>query len=486
MEIGDLLRISQQRWISIVVTGLAVLLVIAATTLLMTPQYTSQTRIFIAVDAGESVSDLAQGSNFAERQMSSYREVVVSPLVLESVIEALDLDKTPEQLAESLTVTVPADTVVLEIAATDADPALARDVANAVGASVSDVIGGLSPDRPDGTESVRATVLSEGTLPSSPSSPNVMRNLALGVVLGALLGGGLAILREVLDTKVRNERDVAGVSSTGILAKVPQDEAASSHRVFVHQEARGPRAEAIRRLRTNLQFVDFSERSRSLVVTSSIKNEGKSTTAINLAVAMADAGSRVVLIDADLRRPSVARYLGLEGKVGLTTVLSGQANVEDVQQPWRNSGLHVLASGQIPPNPSELLGSSNMARLLKILEARYDMIVIDSPPLLPVTDAAVLSRVVGGVVVVAGADTLHKGQLQQSLESLEAVDAHLFGIVLNKIERTARASYYEDYYGEDSGSKPGGRSGKRPSHNPQRARNRRRARPQRAKAGSVR
>ncbi|WP_418607348.1 tyrosine-protein kinase family protein [Georgenia sp. SUBG003] len=198
--------------------------------------------------------------------------------------------------------------------------------------------------------------------------------------------------------------------------------------------------------------MDLADRPGSIVVTSSVPGEGKSTTAINLAVALADSGARVVLVDADLRRPSIADYMGLEGRVGLTTVLIGRAEVADVVQPWRDTSLDVLPSGQIPPNPSELLGSRAMATLLGTLTQSYDMVLIDSPPLLPVTDAAVLSKLAGGALVVAGADRIHKAQLRESLDNLENVDARVLGIVLNKVEQKGRDGYeytYESYSAVD-------------------------------------
>jgi succinoglycan biosynthesis transport protein ExoP len=194
-------------------------------------------------------------------------------------------------------------------------------------------------------------------------------------------------------------------------------------------------------LRTNLQFIDIGHRSKSLVISSSIPGEGKSTIAINLAVSLADAGARVILVDADLRRPSIAEYLGIEGGVGLTTVLIGRAEVEDVVQPFGKTSLDLLPSGQIPPNPSELLGSVAMADLLERLSGSYDMVLLDSPPLLPVTDSVVLSNLAGGALVVVGVDRIHRPQLQQSLESLETAGAHVFGIVMNKIARREAATY---------------------------------------------
>ena len=180
------------------------------------------------------------------------------------------------------------------------------------------------------------------------------------------------------------------------------------------------------------------------MISSSIPGEGKSTIAINLAVSLADAGARVILVDADLRRPSIAEYVGIEGGVGLTTVLIGRAEVEDVVQPLGKTSLDLLPAGQIPPNPSELLGSMAMAELLERLSASYDMVLLDSPPLLPVTDAVVLSNLAGGALVVVGVDRIHRPQLQQSLESLETAGAHLFGIVMNKIARREAAAYAYD------------------------------------------
>ncbi len=380
--------------------------------------------------------------------MGSYAEVAQQALVLEPAAEALGGAVTPDALAEALAVSIAPDTTILEISATHADPAMARDIANLVAAQVAATVGGLSPDSANGTEAVRATRLNEAVISQAPSSPNVSRNLALGLVLGLLLGAGIALLREVLDTKVRSEADLATITEASVIGTVRFDDKTAAHPIVMHDDPHGQRAEAYRRLRTNLQFLDLADRPSSVVVTSSVPEEGKSTTAANLAVALADAGSRVVLVDADLRRPSVAEYAGIEGRVGLTTVLIGRAEIEDVVQPWKNTTLDILPAGQVPPNPSELLGSRAMANVLKQLTDRYDVVIIDSPPLLPVTDAAVLSNQVGGMLVVVGADRVHKGQLRDSLESLAAVDAHVLGLVMNKVSKQDNDRYgysYESY-----------------------------------------
>ena len=182
----------------------------------------------------------------------------------------------------------------------------------------------------------------------------------------------------------------------------------------MQSDPHGPRAEAFRALRTNLQFIDAATHPRSMTFTSSLPGEGKTTTTANLAISMAAAGSRVCVVEGDLRRPRMLQYMGMEGSVGLTNVLIGQADLADVLQPFGNANIQVLGAGQIPPNPSELLGSEAMSRTVRELEDMFDYVIIDAPPLLPVTDAAVLSTITGGVVVVVGCDIVHKEQLTRA------------------------------------------------------------------------
>jgi succinoglycan biosynthesis transport protein ExoP len=442
-EYFDILR---RRWLSVLVIALTTLTVASLLTLAMPKKYTATTELFFAV-AGESVSELAQGSSFAAKQMSSYANVATSPLVLEPVVRQLALPTTATELEKSVEASVPQNQVILEVAVTDASPRRAAEIANAVGVTLGKVAGSLSPSRQDGGEAVRATTLRIAEVPTVPSSPDIPRNLGIGLVLGLLLGIGIAILRHVLDTKVRSEQDVRALTDSPILGVVAFDKKVPSHPVILRDEPLAAPSEAVRRLRTNLQFIDAANRPKSIVISSSIPGEGKSTMAINLAVSLADTGARVILVDADLRRPSIADYAGIEGSVGLTTVLIGRADVEDVVQPMGTTTLDLLPAGQIPPNPSELLGSPAMAGLLDRLTRSYDTVLLDSPPLLPVTDAAVLSKLSGGALVIVGADRIHRPQLQETLGSLQTAGVHVLGIVLNKIDRREASTYsYESGY----------------------------------------
>ena len=432
--------------VDILVIALTTLATVSLATLAMPKMYTATTQLYFAV-AGDSVSDLAQGSSFAEKQMSSYAKVATSPLVLDPVVQQLALPTTASALSDFIEATVPPDTVTIDIAVTDPDPRQAARIANAVGAELAKAAGDLSPNREDGSEAVQATTFAVAQVPVAPSSPNVVQNLVIGLIIGLLLGVGSAVLRQVLDTKVRSEQDVHALTDRPILGVVAFDQEVPRHPVILRDEPLAGPSEAVRRLRTNLQFIDVASRPKSIVISSSIPAEGKSTIAINLAVSLADTGARIILVDADLRRPSMAEYVGIEGSVGLTTVLIGRADVEDVVQPLGTTTLDLLPSGQIPPNPSELLGSPAMAGLLNRLTASYDMVLLDSPPLLPVTDAAVLAKMAGGALVVVGADRIHRPQLAETLGSLEKAGAHVLGIVMNKIDRREAGSYsYESGY----------------------------------------
>ncbi|MFS0703553.1 polysaccharide biosynthesis tyrosine autokinase [Cellulomonas sp. 179-A 9B4 NHS] len=445
MEFQDYLSIVRKRWLSILLITVLGVAAAAAATLAATPMYQAHAQVYVSVRNTGSTSDLLQGSNFTQRQVSSYAELATTPRVLVPVIEHLELPTTPDALASSISASAPLDSSLIDIRVTSADPRTASDVANSTAESLATEVGDI--ERPEGgTSPVQISTVRNAAPPESPSSPSTTRNLALGLLVGLALGFGIAVLRELLDTRVRSEDDVAAVTDVSVIATVPVDEDAREHPLIVQSNPHGQRSESLRRLRTNLQFLDVAGGPQVFVVTSALPGEGKSTTTINLAITLADAGSRVALVDADLRRPSVGKYMGLEASVGLTTVLIGRASVDDVMQPWGTGALHVLPSGQVPPNPSELLGSRAMAQLLKDLTAKYDVVLIDTPPLLPVTDAAILARLTSGALLVVGADKLHRNQLRESVGALETVGARILGIVLNRLERKQSEAYaYYDY-----------------------------------------
>jgi capsular exopolysaccharide synthesis family protein len=308
---------------------------------------------------------------------------------------------------------------------------------------------------------VKLTTTQPASVPTAPVAPRKSLNLALGLLVGLAAGAGGALLREQLNTTVTTPDDIETITGSVPLALVPFDPMAKVQ-PLVTADASDPRAdgraEAFRMLRTNLRFADVDNPPRTIVVTSSMPNEGKSTSACNIALTLALTGSKVVLVEADLRKPRVCEYLGLDSAAGLTNVLAGQNELEDVLVPWRRQTLTVLPSGPVPPNPSELLGSQHMGSLLKALAAGFDYVIVDTPPLLPVTDAAVLATLTDGALLITRHGKSSRDDVERAAHSLEAVNARLLGTVLNAVPQRTRGYGYAYGYADNrtpSASKAG-------------------------------
>jgi succinoglycan biosynthesis transport protein ExoP len=452
VELQEYLRVIRRGWRLIVSTLLITMSLVALLTATTTPKYEATAQLFVSTPGGNT-SDLLQGSSFTQRQVKTYADLMTTPVVLEPVIRDLKLETSPSSLAGRIAATVPADTVLIDVSVMDNDPELAATLANAVGIqftrTIEDLesVGGVSP--------VKATLVQPAAAPSSPVSPSPLRNMLLAVVVGLLAGLGLAIVREFVDTRVTTDRDVARVTDATVIGGIGFDKDATKHPLIVQADPHSARAEAFRTLRTNLQFVDAAERPRTLVFTSSLPGEGKTTTTANLALTLAASGSSVIAVEGDLRRPRLLEYMGLEGSIGLTNVLIGEAEIDDVTQSFGDS-LTVLGAGTIPPNPSELLGSQAMAHLLAYLEERFDYVIIDAPPLLPVTDAAVLAKLADGAIIVVGSKIIKREQLDRALQNLENVDAHVLGVVMNRLPISGpdAYTYYTDGYRPTSTEAP--------------------------------
>ncbi|WP_051208937.1 polysaccharide biosynthesis tyrosine autokinase [Propionicicella superfundia] len=453
MELTDYISILRKYWLSVLGLLVSGLIAAASVTFFMTPVFTASTSLFFTVNGADTVGDLNQGSTYANTQVKSYMQVVTTQTVLQPVIERLELTMSPSELAQSVSTTVPTNTAILEISVTNADATQSASIANAIAAQMRTVVTQLSPQSDTGAKRVTATVIQPAAVPTSATSPSLALNLSLGAILGLLLGVGQAVLRSRLDITVVSEQDVADVTERSVVGVVAFDSEAAHHPLVFESAPHSARAEAYRHLRTNVQFLELGLRRNSIVVSSSVVGEGKTSTAINLAGALADTGRSVLLVEADLRRPSIAPTLGLDGTVGLTDVVIGRARLADVVQPVARGNLHALPAGSTPPNPAELLGSRPMEDLLDRAMAEYDIVIVDSPPLLPVTDAALLARVGGGVLLVAGCGVVTKPQLAASIGSLEHVEAEILGLVLNR----RRAGHGDGYgrqrydYGAHSG-----------------------------------
>ena len=448
MELREYLRILHRGWLIIVLATLAGIGVAATFSFLQSPQYDADTRLYVSTDSASTVAELGQGTTYTQQIVESFVQVATTPRVLQPVIDDLHLDQTPAALAGSIAVSTQANTVLMQITATDGDPRMAAEIANAVTESMIGVVGEITPSSSGEGSPVSVEVLQEAVAPESPVSPQVPLNLVLGFLIGLGVGIGIAVLREILDTRIRGEHDVSATTDAPILGGIVYDSEAPKRPLVVQVDPKSPRAESFRTLRTNLQFLEVGESNRSFVFTSSIQGEGKSTTVANTAITMQEAGQRVLVIDADLRRPRLADYFGLEGAVGLTNVLIGKVDLADVVQYWGPHDLAVLPAGDIPPNPSELLGSPSMEALLRFVEDQFDVVLIDAPPLLPVTDAAVLSTRASGAIVIVAAGRTHRQQLNGAITSLDNVGAKLFGVVPTMLPVKGPDAYGYGGYGQ--------------------------------------
>lgn len=453
MELRDYLRILHRNWILILALTILGGAGAYGYSLLQTPTYEASTQLYVSVRSDSTgVSELAQGTNFARQAVVSFVDVVDSALVLDRVIDDLNLNTTAQDLARSVDASSATNSVIISIRVSSENAEQAAAIANSVGSNFADVVVNRL-EKPDGDAAslVRVETIAPALVPTSPASPRIPVNVVLGIVLGLALGLGVAALRSFLDTRIHSLHDIEAATEAPVLGGIALDPDAKKRPLIVHADPRNPRAESFRSLRTNLQFIDVDGSSRSFVISSAGPGEGKSTTTANLAIALAETGARVALVDGDLRLPRVADYMGIEGGVGLTDVLIGRAELVDVLQPWGTGKLFVLPSGRTPPNPSELLGSQAMQRTLTALADAFDYVLVDAPPLLLVTDAAVISRFTSGVLMVAASGTTKKPQLTAAVEKLGAIGTRLFGVIVTMLPAKGPDSYgYGSYSYADS------------------------------------
>ncbi|CAL9677871.1 hypothetical protein SUDANB105_08182 (plasmid) [Streptomyces sp. enrichment culture] len=434
-----------------------------ASTLLSTPVYEARTQLFVATRTSEDTTQLNQGQSFSQARVQSYASIVNTRQVTEQVVRALQLQTTPEELASRITARAPLNTVLIDIFVRDTEPERAARIANAVAKRFSTVVERLetpglpaeerpleksiAAPHPPPASPVSLGVTQDAVAPTAPVSPRPLLNLGVGALAGLLLGMGLVVLRETLDTTFKSSEALGEFTSLPGLASIPYDRNASQD-PLVSIDGHSKRAEAFRKLRTNLQFSQVDDQPKIIVVTSSMPGEGKTNTAMNLALSLAEAGVSTCLVDADLRRPCVAATLGLVQDAGLTTVLIGQVCLEDVMQQF-GEGLSVLASGPVPPNPTELLASTRMREVLRELASTHEVVIVDSAPLLPVADTVGLSPLAHGALLVVRATVTRRDQVRASMESLDRVGVRVLGTVFN-MARVPKGDCYGSYsgYGE--------------------------------------
>ena len=415
-----------------------------------TPLYQSEVTFYVSTPTEAAGGNAYQANQYALSKIGSYTRLATSDRLAGMIIAKTGLDMTTPAVAGELSATSSLNTVLVTVYVTDPSSDRSLVIARAVASEFGTLVDDLDNRNVQGSvggSTVVLNVISGPTQHKTPVSPKTRANLTLGVIAGLLVGLALALLRSLLDTTLRSLDDLRHASLLPVLGSLTYDSTAKKSPILVGEKVRSNRAEMFRQLRTNLQFMDVDNPVSVLVVTSSVSSEGKSTTATNLAMVYAETGRRVLLVEADMRKPQIAEYLGLDRAVGLSDILAGHLDVQQVMQQWGTDGLQVLLCGSIPPNPSELLGSQNMVNLIERLRGLFDILVVDTPPLLPVTDGAVASTWADGVVLVVRAGRTSRTQVAASLDALATVDARVLGTVLSmgRSKATVGADAYYSY-----------------------------------------
>ncbi len=406
---------------------------------LMDERYRSETTVMISPARGDSTIELVQGSNYVQSVVQTYAVLARSPVVLQPVIDELELDETAARLAARTDVEAPLNTMVIEIGVTDATAETAQDAADAIAAEFADAVAETSPEGPDGQPAVRVSVISPARAPLSPIAPNTRMNTVLGGGAGLAIGVLAALALRRFGNRLSSIEDLEAAVDAPVLGAVGR---AGSVGVVesLREHPTGRIAESMRQTTAALKFVDMDREHRVLIVSSAAAGDGKTSTSIGLALTLAEVGSRVLLVEADLRRPSIASMTGIEGAVGLTTVLLGDASLADAVQVWGNERLHVLPSGPKPPNAGHLLTSARLRALLDQARAEYEYVIIDTPPVVAVSDALWLAPAADAAILVARADRTRLDALRRAIAAIDGTPAPVLGVVLNGVA-LARSPY---------------------------------------------
>lgn len=472
MELRHYLRGLRRHWLAIVLMTLIGAGAAYGWFLVQTPVYEAtavglvQTRA-IADDEAQNgnLNNNPVNDSFARAKVPTYMDMVYWKAVADGAIAKLGITQPADQVVKQISVENPDDTNIINITATAGSSKDALALANAWMESLVSTIDDREGTGTAGTSPITISTNQSAILPSSPIFPDLQTSLLVGGVLGLGVGIAFALMRTVSDRRVRAADDVEARTKVSVVGTIPLTPSSKDTRLLDSPAGsdKGSRfavAEALRSLRTNLQFMDVDNPPRTIVVTSPLPGDGKSTIACNLAITLAASGTTVVLVDGDLRRSTVAKTMGLPGGAGLTDVLSGRADIADVlQRSPRSQNLFVLTAGSVPPNPSEVLGSHRMRKLLTDLSA-HATVIIDAPPLLPVTDGAVLTHQADGALLVVSLGRTTYDLVEKAVDTLTKAGGRPLGLVLNKaplrgVDSSAYSYEYRREYGAHTASGQG-------------------------------
>ena len=463
----------KRAWLIGLVAIICAVATLFGTILFVSPKYQSSAMFYVnntSLSVGDVSLGISSGDISASKSLvKTYIVILKTRETLTDVIDYAGVNLTYSQVKNMISAEAVDSTEVFRVVVTSEDPAEAEKIADAIAyilpKRIANIIQGSS-----------AKVVDTAVLPSGASSPNYTRNTMMGFFFGLLVMAALIIVRELLDTTIRAEDDVTQNCSHPILALVPDMLAAGkgdSKYGYAHKDKNGKEdiapkpirpmfghgigfaaQESYKLLRTKLQFSFADDNNCHVIgITSALPGEGKSLTAINLAYSLSELGKRVILIDGDMRRPTLAEKLGIQKKPGLSSYLTGQSSLESLVQYCGikddEQAFHVITAGQNPPNPAELLSSKRMSMGLNSLRVHYDYIIVDLPPISQVSDAVAVSEKLDGMLMVVRQNHCDRISLATALRQLTFVEAKILGVVFNAVTEESRGygrKYYSAYY----------------------------------------
>jgi len=434
VDLRNFLHLVRGHWKLIVAVTLLAAGASALLTARMTPAYSSSVTFYVSAQAktANDPTSAYDASLLSQQQVQSYADLLTGPLLAGKVVSRLHLPESPAELSGSISAHPIAQTVLLTATVTSTSPARAQLIARAAGTAFVQLASALGTPPGGGKPLVRVTVVGPASFSATPVSPSWPKNIAIAAGLGLLIGIALAAARRSLDTTIKSASQLAAAAGgTPVFGSVPFDHRAHRQPLIDRGDPSGRRVEAYRKISTNLQFVDVDLPRKVLLVTSAGPEEGKSSTVCNLAIALAGTGKRIAVVEADLRRPRAASYLGLPNGAGVTSVLAGSLTLSEALQSWGDDQFAVLTSGPPAPNPSDLLGSRRMRDLLGQLRDVYDVVLVDAPPVLPFADAAATAPACDGVILVVRYGKARADRVLRAVDALQAVGTTVLGTVLS-------------------------------------------------------
>jgi succinoglycan biosynthesis transport protein ExoP len=456
MDLNRYLRILRHRLWMIVVCPIVAALAAGIVSFLLPPVYEAQVSVLVRPAQPLASTDPTVAALTADQISRTYASLMTQRPLLQSVSSELGLSIRPEDLAKEITVTPVPNTTILDVAVRDTNPGLARDLANRLTADLIAEVKGFQQQEtslPNSRTGDNLLVVSPAVLPDRPVAPIKSLNVAIAFAAGLLLALGLAFLLDYLDQSIKSDEELTerlGLISMGHLPFVPSGKGKRGELVTLGTQSNA--SEAFKALRTSLLFSTIDQELKEVVVTSAGVGEGKSRTAANLAIVLAEAGHKTLLIDADFRRPSQHRIFGRVRNIGLSNlIVQDTTEVEAITEVEGVPNLWLLTSGPTPPNPSELLGSGRMRELVAKLRTHFTYLVVDTPPVNAVTDASILAAVANGTVLVVEQGRTTFPALRHAKAMLDRVGARTLGAVMNKMQSSAGSyTYTYGYYATSS------------------------------------